>query len=58
MPPMLGAGGVAPVLQWLGDVPLDPAVREAVQRRKLLLELLPGCAAAQAVEAIAAKIAP
>ena len=35
-----------------------PAVRESVQKRRLLLELLPGCAAAQAVEAIAAKIAP
>ena len=56
--PLLPEGSVAPVLELLGEVPLDPGVREAVQKRQLLLELLPGCAAAQAVEAIAAKIAP
>jgi flagellar biosynthesis protein FlhG len=56
--PMLPPGRAAPVLELLGEVPLDPAVREAVQRRRLLLESLPGCDAAQAVEAIAAKIAP
>ena len=31
-------------LDLLGEVPPDPAVREAVQRRQLLLEALPGCA--------------
>ena len=56
--PMLPEGGAAPKLELVGEVPLDPAVREAVQKRRLLLELLPGCTAAQAVEAIAAKIAP
>jgi flagellar biosynthesis protein FlhG len=56
--PMLPEGSAAPVLELVGEVPLDPAVREAVQRRHLLLELMPGCAAAQAVELIAAKIAP
>ena len=56
--PMLPEGSAAPVLELLGEVPLDPAVREAVQKRQLLLELLPGCAAAQAVVAIAAKLAP
>ena len=35
-----------------------PAVREAVQRRRLVLELLPGCAAAQGVEAIATRLSP
>ena len=47
-----------PKLELLGEVPLDPAVREAVQKRRLLLQLLPGCAAARAVEAIAARLAP
>ena len=58
VPAMLPPGAAVPALQLLGDVPLDPAVREAVQRRQLLLELLPGSAAAASVEAIAAKIAP
>ena len=56
--PMMADGGAAPVLELLGELPLDPSVREAAQKRKLLLEWLPGCAAAVAVEAIAAKIAP
>lgn len=58
VPALLPEGGVAPVLQLLGEVPLDPSVREAVQRRQLLLESMPGCAAARAVEAVAAKVAP
>ncbi|WKB52278.1 MinD/ParA family protein [Eleftheria terrae] len=49
-------GGDPVRLSHLGDIPLDPSVREAVQRRQLLLELLPGSAAAQGVKAIAAKI--
>jgi flagellar biosynthesis protein FlhG len=56
--PMPGSDGGAPTLAWFGEVPLDPAVREAVQKRALLLELLPGSAAARAVHAIAAKLAP
>jgi flagellar biosynthesis protein FlhG len=56
--PMLPEGSSAPQLELIGEVPLDPAVREAVQKRRLLIEMLPGCAAAQAVDAIAAKIAP
>jgi flagellar biosynthesis protein FlhG len=49
--------GTAPVkLELLGEIPADPAVREAVQKRRLLLELMPGCAAAQAVGAIAARL--
>jgi flagellar biosynthesis protein FlhG len=54
--PMLPAGTRVPTLSLLGEVLLDPSVREAVQRRRLLLELLPGCAAAKGVEGIAAKI--
>jgi flagellar biosynthesis protein FlhG len=56
--PTLPEGSAAPALTLVGEVPLDAAVREAVQKRRLLLELLPGCDAAQAVEAIAARIAP
>ena len=55
---LLAPGGRAPSLVLLGEVPLDPAVREAVQKRALLLESLPGSAAARAVHAIAAKLAP
>ena len=56
--PLLPEGSAAPVLELIGEVPLDPSVREAVKKRHLLLELLPGSAAAQAVEAIAARLAP
>ena len=56
--PLLAEGSGAPALELVGEVPLDPAVREAVQKRRLLLELLPGSAAALAVDAIAANIAP
>ena len=49
----------APVqLSFVGEVPFDPVVREAVQKRQLLLELYPGSAAARAVMAMAARIAP
>ena len=49
----------APVtLDHLGDVPVDVAVREAVQKRQLLLELFPGAPAARAVVALAARMAP
>lgn len=44
-------------LELLGEVPTDPAVREAVQRRQLLLEAIPGCPAAKGVMAIAEKLA-
>lgn len=39
-----------------GEIPSDDAVRDAVQRRQLLLELAPGCAAAQAIGVIAARL--
>ncbi len=41
----------------LGEVPLDPHVREAIQKRQLLVEMLPGCPSARAVQAIAEKLA-
>lgn len=43
-------------LDHIGDVPQDKAVREAVQRRQLLLESLPGSVASQAIVAAAAKL--
>jgi flagellar biosynthesis protein FlhG len=45
-------------LQWLGEVPLDSAVRDSVQRRQLLMEALPGCPAAVALAAAAARLLP
>jgi flagellar biosynthesis protein FlhG len=45
-------------LDLLGDVPQDPAVRESILRRQLLLESLPGSPAALAIAAAAAKLLP
>lgn len=45
-------------LELLGEIATDVSVREAVQRRQLLLESAPGCAAAKAVGAIAEKLSP
>lgn len=48
----------APVrLDAMGELPTDGAVREAVQRRQLLLECYPGSPAAQAIGALAQKVA-
>ncbi|MET0333948.1 MAG: MinD/ParA family protein [Rhizobacter sp.] len=55
--PMLGEGQGPVKLDLLGEIPTDKAVREAVQKRQLLLETLPGCDAAKGVSAIAAKLA-
>jgi flagellar biosynthesis protein FlhG len=46
------------VLELLGEVPVDDAVREAVRRRQLLHECYPGSAAAQAIAALAARLVP
>jgi flagellar biosynthesis protein FlhG len=43
-------------LELLGDVPVDSAVREAVQRRQLLLEAFPGSPAGLAIAGIAEKL--
>jgi flagellar biosynthesis protein FlhG len=40
----------------MGDIPADPAVRQAVMRRQLLMQSQPGCPAALAISQIAAKI--
>ena len=50
--------GRAVTLDLLGAVPADPAVREAVQKRQLLLEFYPGSRAALAVSEVAAQLAP
>jgi len=55
-PALIGPGETVKI-ELLGDVPTDPAVREAVLKRQLLLETLPGCAAAKAIAALAEKIA-
>jgi len=43
-------------LELMGEVPLDSAVRDSVQRRQLLLEMLPGAPAALAIAAVATKM--
>jgi flagellar biosynthesis protein FlhG len=43
-------------LDLLGEIPTDTAVREAVQKRRLLLESLPGCPAAKGISAVADKL--
>ena len=40
----------------LGDIPADPSVRQAVMRRQLLMQSLPGCPAALAVTQLASKL--
>ncbi|MDP2006148.1 MAG: MinD/ParA family protein [Rubrivivax sp.] len=45
-------------LDLLGEVPSDPAVRESVQRRQLLTELMPGSPAAVGVAAVATRLLP
>lgn len=53
----LGNGpGRAMRLIHMGDIPADPAVREAVMRRQLLLLQTPGCPAALAIAQLANKI--
>jgi flagellar biosynthesis protein FlhG len=43
-------------LELLGEVPADPAVREAVQRRELLFDALPGAPASVALAAIVGRM--
>ncbi len=40
----------------MGDIPADPSVRQAVMRRQLLIQSMPGCAAALAISQLAGKI--
>jgi flagellar biosynthesis protein FlhG len=43
-------------LEFVGEIPIDPAVRDAVRRRQLLLQCFPGSRAAQAVLVSAEKL--
>ena len=43
-------------LELLGEVPADPAVREAVQRRELLFDTMPGAPASAALAAIVGRM--
>jgi flagellar biosynthesis protein FlhG len=42
----------------LGDVPHDVAVRDAVKKRQLVVDIAPGSAAAQAIVVLAARLNP
>ena len=55
--PMLPAGAAPVKLELLGEIPQDASVREAVQRREVLLLTMPGSPAAQGLVAIATKLA-
>ena len=54
--PQLQEPGVPFKLELVGEIPTDSAVREAVQKRRLLMEMLPGCPAAQGISAAAEKL--
>jgi flagellar biosynthesis protein FlhG len=43
-------------LELLGEVLSDPAVRDAVLRRQLIVEAMPGCPAAVAIGALATRL--
>lgn len=51
LPPSTPPGPVK--LELLGEIPIDLAVREAVQKRRLLLDWVPGCEAARGIRAVA-----
>ncbi len=48
--------GTPPKLELMGEVPSDPSVREAVQRRQLLLQAFPGSPAGVALTGIAERL--
>lgn len=48
--------GQAVQLTYLGEIPSDPSVRDAVQRRQLLTLTYPGSKAAQALQQIATRL--
>ncbi len=56
--PGLDQPGAGLKLELMGEIPIDPSVREAVKKRQLLVEAFPGSAAAQGVAAVAAKLTP
>ena len=54
--PTLGEADTPLKLDLVGEVSIDPSVREAVLKRQLLVEALPGCSAAQGVGGLADKL--
>jgi flagellar biosynthesis protein FlhG len=50
------AAGEPVKLSLLGDVPLDSAVREAVKKRQLVVESLPGSPSAQSIVLLASRL--
>jgi flagellar biosynthesis protein FlhG len=40
----------------MGDIPVDPEVRQAIMRRQLLMQSTPGCPAGQAISQLARKL--
>lgn len=50
-------GGEPVTLEFVGEIPTDPMVREAVQKRTLLIESAPGSPAGRALTQIAEKLA-
>jgi flagellar biosynthesis protein FlhG len=40
----------------MGDIPSDPSVRQAIMRRQLLMQTMPGCPAAMAIAQLAIKV--
>lgn len=48
--------GEAGRLIHLGDIPSDPSVRQAVMRRQLLMQAMPGCPAALAMVQVAGRL--
>lgn len=40
----------------MGDIPVDPMVRQAIMRRQLMIQSAPGCPAAMAISQLAAKV--
>ena len=54
--PMHGDENASLKLALVGEVPIDPAVREAVLKRQLLMESLPGCPAAVSIGLLADKL--
>ena len=53
--PALTEGGLLK-LDLFGELPTDPAVREAVLKRELVVDSIPGCAASMAIGALADKL--
>ena len=48
--------GRAIKLVHMGDIPADPAVRQAIMRRQLLMQATPSCPAAMAISQLALKL--